>query len=106
MVCALQSERRKPREQGNIRVRYAKRRDENEGEIVNALENAGCQVHKLDDIDLLVGLAGKNYLIECKHPKRAKRVRPLQRKLRDNWQGQYAIVTTAEQALRIVGLWI
>ena len=89
-------------------MRYAKRRDENEGEIVNALENAGCQVHKLDDIDLLVGLAGRNYLLEVKHPKRASnsRIRPLQRKLRDNWQGQYAVVTTAEQALRVVGLWV
>ena len=89
-------------------TRWAKRRDENEPDIVVALQNAGCQVHKLDDIDLLVGLAGRNYLIEIKHPNRSSksRIRPIQRKLKDGWQGQYDIVTTAEQALRVVGLWV
>lgn len=88
-------------------TRYAKRRDENEAEIIAALKNAGCDVIQLNDIDLLVGLAGRNYLLEVKHPKRASesRIRPFQRKLRSSWGGQYTIVTTVEHALRVVGLW-
>ena len=86
--------------------RYARQRDLNEPEIVKALETAGCQVLKASDVDLIVGMAGRNYLIEVKRPKRASesRIRPIQRTLRDSWLGQYAIVTTAQEALQAVGL--
>ena len=36
-------------------LRYDAKRDENEPEIVEALEAAGAKVMRLDDIDLLVG---------------------------------------------------
>lgn len=85
-------------------TRYAKRRDENEPEIIDALKAAGCDVLQADDVDLIVGRAGRTFILEIKHPKRASesRIKPIQRKLRDSWRGQYAIVTTPEQALAAI----
>ena len=89
-------------------TRYAKRRDENEPEIVRALENAGCDVVRTDEIDLVVGLGKKSYCLEVKRPGMAtkSRLRPIQKRLRTRWNGHYAIVTTPEEALRAVGLWV
>ena len=86
--------------------RYAARRDRSEGAIVDALETAGCDVLRATDIDLIVGRAGLNWLLECKSPGRASesRMRPLQKRLRASWRGQYSIVTTPAEALRAVGL--
>lgn len=87
-------------------TRYAKRRDQNEGAIREALERAGCDVIQTDEIDLVCGRAGLSFLLECKHPDRAteSRLRPTQKRLRDNWRGHYAIVTTVDEALAAVGL--
>jgi hypothetical protein len=85
-------------------MRYAKRRDQNEPGIKDALEKAGFDVVQTDEIDLIAGKAGKNYLLEVKlEGVTESRIRPLQRWLRDNWRGQYAIVTTPVEALRAVG---
>lgn len=86
--------------------KYAKRRDENEPEIIAALKAVGCDVLQANDVDLIVGLAGRTYLVEVKHPKRASesRIKPIQKALRANWRGHYVIVTTVEQALQAVGL--
>lgn len=49
----------------------AKRRDDNEPEIVNALVGAGAVVTRLDGDgvpDLLVGYKGKTFLLEVKLP--------------------------------------
>lgn len=87
-------------------TRYAKRRDQNEGAIREALERAGCDVIQTDEIDLVCGRAGRSFLLECKRPDRASesRLRPTQKRLRDNWRGHYAIVTTVDEALAAVGL--
>ncbi len=85
-------------------VRRAAKRDANEPGIVQALEAAGCDVLRATDVDLIVGRANQNYLLECKLPSERKRLRPIQKRLRDQWRGQYAIVTTPEEALRAVGL--
>jgi hypothetical protein len=87
-------------------MRYASRRDMNEPEIVDALEAAGCDVLQATDVDLIVGRAGKNYLVEVKRPMRASpsRIRPIQQRLRASWRGQYSIVTSVDQALQAVGL--
>jgi len=57
--------------------------------------------------DLVVGVAGVNYLIELKNPE----VKPSARRLsRDEaafhgaWRGQVAVVETLEEALALVGL--
>lgn len=85
---------------------FARRRDLNEPAIVAALEAAGCDVLRANDVDLIVGRAGMNFLLECKRPTRAtqSRLRPMQKKLRQSWRGQYAIVTSPENALCAVGL--
>lgn len=50
---------------------YAKRRDKCERDIVLALRSIGASVQQLDARgvpDLLVGLGGRMWLIECKDP--------------------------------------
>lgn len=85
--------------------RYAARRDANEVEIVRALEAVGCSVLRVDAVDLIVGRAGVNYLIECKDGRKSAGNRPLtpaQKKLRAEWRGQYAVVTSVDEALAVV----
>lgn len=85
--------------------RYAARRDANEGEIVKALLAIGCSVMRVDSVDLIVGRAGVNYLLECKDGRKTAGNRPLtpaQVKLRAGWRGQYAVVTSVEEALAVV----
>jgi hypothetical protein len=83
-------------------MRWAKKRDLNENSIVEALEAIGCDVLKASDVDLIVGRAGKNFLLEVKQPKGAK-LQPIQKRLRQSWRGQYAIVTTPIEALKAIG---
>ena len=50
-------------------MRRDARRDDNEYEIIQALEAIGCTVRRLDrPVDLLVGYRASNYLIEVKNP--------------------------------------
>lgn len=87
-------------------LRYARRRDLNEPEIVQALEACACDVLRASDVDLIVGRAGRTFLLEVKRPKRAveSRISPIQKRLRSGWRGHYAIVQSVEQALAAVGL--
>ena len=88
--------------------RYAMARDENEPEIVKALESCGCAVFRLDTpCDLLVARGGVNILIEVKNPDKPKsdrRQTPAQRDFSEDWEekGQYDIVETAEEAIALV----
>ena len=85
--------------------RYAKRKDMAQTAIVQALRRCGCDVLVTDATDLIVGRAGLTYILEVKNPGYTDRdLKPSQIKLRDHWRGQYAIVTTAEEALRAVGV--
>lgn len=88
--------------------RYALRKDENQTDIVKALESTGCDVWILHQpVDLLVARAGVNYLLEVKNPKKPKSGRkhtPAQVKFFREWQGQKATVETTEQALAAVGV--
>lgn len=85
--------------------RYAKRRDANEREIIDALEAIGCTVAPSDVVDLLVGRAGQTYLLEVKDgdksPSRRK-LTPSQKKLQAGWKGHYAVVKSVEEALTAV----
>jgi len=81
--------------------RYAKRRDENEESIVNALEAIGCTVVRLDSpVDLLCGRGGTNILLECKMPK-GRNTKPQQRFF-SGWKGQARVVRTPEEAIEAV----
>jgi Holliday junction resolvase len=54
-----------------MRPRHARKRDDNEPEIVEAFEALGCSVTRLDGKgvpDLLVGMRGRTWLVEVKCP--------------------------------------
>jgi len=99
--------------------RYAKKRDENEPDIVSALKGVGASVYKMDGLgagfpDLLVGHNGRNLLLEVKNPDdtrgggRQYKARK-QGGLDDdqviwhaNHRGQVAVVTTVDEAIQAV----
>lgn len=64
--------------------RRAARRDENEAEIVTALEAVGASVTRISEDgvpDLLVGFRGRTYLLEIKLPLTARGALPAGRRL-------------------------
>lgn len=86
----------------NMKYRgYNAKRDENEPDIVVALRKINASVKRLDDIDLLVGWQGRNFLLECKTEKGA--LTDSQEEMVRTWRGQYEIVRTPEEALRAIG---
>jgi len=85
-------------------MRNAAKRDKVEREIVVALQSVGCTVQRISAkgvADLLVGRHGENYLLEIKS--RSGELTPDQVAFRENWEGQYAVVRSVEQALAAVG---
>jgi len=84
--------------------------DSNQGEIVAALRKIGCSVTSLADVgkgcpDLLVGLAGKNFLIEVKDgqkPPSAQKLTSDQESWHKVWQGQVKVITNVNDALDLV----
>jgi hypothetical protein len=96
---------------------YARRRDSNEKAIIEALRAAGASVQQLDEVgvpDLLVGYAGKTWLVEVKdeHGKAEKRSKRTEIGLRDTqekwwaaWKGGPLVtVCTVEEALAVIGV--
>ena len=84
-------------------MRYARRRDDTEADIVCALISAGCEVRRAGDIDLLVSRAGRLWGLECKTPGREKKLQPIQEWLNGRWP-DYHVVSSPEEALKAVGL--
>lgn len=86
---------------------FARKRDANEPEIIEALEAAGASVFVLDKpLDLLVGFRGETFLLEVKNgaqPPSWQRVTDAQREFISGWAGQYAIVNSKESALAAIG---
>ena len=86
--------------------RYALRKDKNQGDIVDALRKVGATVRVMHDpLDLIVGFRGRNFLLECKQEKKkgwASELTPAQIKFCNEWQGQHAIVYTAEEAIAVI----
>lgn len=89
--------------------------DGNQGDIVDALRDAGCSVSLIQGAngsagvpDLLVGRSGRNYVLEVKRPKAKGQqggvLSDEQRSWLACWRGSAAVVTTADEALRSVGL--
>jgi len=95
-----------------MRTARANRVDDNQAEIVNALEKVGASVKSLGAVgdgcpDLLVGHSSVNYLMEVKNPQQFpshRKLTPEQEKWHRLWRGQKAIVETPEDALRVLGL--
>ena len=86
--------------------------DANQGEIVEALRQAGCTVQLLHMVgkgcpDLLVGTRGINVLIECKDgskPPSARKLTADQLEWHDAWRGQVTVVCSVDEALSVVGV--
>jgi hypothetical protein len=94
--------------EGMSKYRRAAKVDANQAEIVKALRSIPGVTVALRHDDILVGrrvkpLQGVTFWFEIK--KRAgKGVRPGQAKLRNEWAGHYAIVSTLDEILAEIGL--
>ena len=83
------------------------RTDANHAEIVRALRRCGCSVLSLASVgngcpDLLVGLGGRNVLLEVKTGKRE--LDGEQVAFHAAWNGPIRTVRTAEEAIAALGL--
>ncbi|MEM9388727.1 MAG: hypothetical protein AAGA68_27040 [Pseudomonadota bacterium] len=93
-------------------MRRAAKVDDNQGDVVEALRKCGCSVSSTAAVgngfpDIVVGVAGRNYLLEIKDGSKIPSKRQLTRdekKFRDGWSGQVATVNSPDEALRVVGL--
>ncbi len=83
--------------------------DQNQPEIVSALEAVGCQVMDLSSIgggcpDLLVSFRDTLYLLEVKNPQTRGKLNKLQHAWHEKWQGRpVAVVHSIEEALQVIG---
>ena len=86
--------------------------DRNQPKIVSALRKAGCSVAVTSTAgkgfpDIVVGLQGKNYMIEIKDGEAFPSDRKLnkrQKKFHSTWKGQIDVALCVDDALEIVGL--
>lgn len=89
----------------------AKRVDANQPEIVRALRQCGASVQPIHAVgkgvpDLLVGLQGRNVLLEIKDgskPPSARQLTGDERDWHEAWRGQVVVVNSVDEALRAVG---
>lgn len=86
--------------------RWAKRVDDSQRSIVEALRKAGRDVFVWNDIfDLIVGYQGFTYLLDCKTRNSGHGLTESQRKWLRQWRGgAIAIVFTPEEALLATSL--
>jgi hypothetical protein len=88
--------------------RYNAKVDKNQSEIVAALRGIGASVeltHRVgnDFGDLIVGWAGRTYVMEVKQVK--GRESPGQREARQSWRGDtWAVVRSVDDALEVLGV--
>jgi len=84
--------------------KYAKKRDDAEPDIVDALKRVGAQVHKINEKsipDLLVGFRRQWFLLEVKTGNR----KPDQGQVDflESAYGPAALVRSVDEALRVIG---
>jgi len=90
---------------GRGAMRWARRTDENHDEIVLALQQIGCSVLDLTRVgdgcpDILVGWRQVCVLMEIK--KLGGKLNPDQTLFSQTWRGCMFVVSTPEQAIRIM----
>lgn len=86
--------------------------DANQAEIVKALRKVGVSVQPLHRVgggvpDLLCGHAGKNMLLEVKDGAKvpsARTLTPDQKEWLEGWRGQWAVVTSVDDAFDALGI--
>lgn len=89
-------------------MRRAPKLDRTQPEIVAALRSAGASVQSLAAVgggvpDLVVGIGGQTYLIECKDgklPPSGRTLTPQQRAWHDAWRGSPVwVISSADEAV-------
>jgi hypothetical protein len=93
-------------------MRRASRVDENQREIVQALRKCGASVLSLAELgkgcpDLLIAIGNRTLMLEVKDgskPPSARKLTPDQQRFHASWQGQIAVVTSVDEALKAVGI--
>jgi len=91
-------------------MRRRARVDRNQAEIVKALRAVGCSVQQLHTIgkgcpDILVGVRGRNLLMEIKDgslPPSARLLTPFELLWQQTWGGQVVTVQSVDEALTAV----
>ena len=91
-------------------MRRAARTDSNHAEIISALRQIGCSVVSLAPLgngcpDLLVGIFGRNLLLEVKDGDKcqsARQLTPLEREFHETWKGKVYTVECSEEAIDAV----
>ena len=83
--------------------------DTNQKAVVADLRKAGCSVALLHQVgkgvpDIVVGIAGINHLFEIKNPETRGKLNPDQVRWHEAWNGSVFTVTSAEEALRCMGM--
>jgi Holliday junction resolvase len=86
--------------------------DHNQKEIVEALRKAGASVLVTSNVgkgfpDIIVGLAGKNWLIEIKNPKSSygkTGLNKIQKDFHSTWTGRVHVIYSIDEALKLIGL--
>ena len=90
----------------SVQPRRARKADANQAAIVAGLRALEIGVLVLNaEADLAVGYRGKTILLEVKRPDRRSpsRIQPSQKRLAETWPGAYAIVSTLDEALAVIG---
>lgn len=91
--------------------RFARKVDANHSAIVKALRKVGCSVQSLAAVgdgvpDILVGLRGRNWIMEIKDgskPPSQRKLTPKQEKWRREWRGEQPVeIETVAQALAVI----
>ena len=93
------------------KYRRAAKIDKNQQGIVGALRNLPGVSVELNHDDILVGYNLQTYWFEVKAPDCANKagkvfesaIKPDQKRIRRTWTGHYAIVTTYDEILEIIG---
>ena len=78
------------------------RKDDNEAEIVAALEKIGCRVYDKLPVDLLVECRGRWFLVECKNPLGLNRTTKRQDEFFEITRAPAGIARDAEGAIELV----
>ena len=90
-------------------MRRAARIDDNQKEIIAAFRKAGCSVKPVHTIkgfvDIIVGLNGRNILVEIKDgnkPKSARKLTTAESEFHKQWKGQVCIVESVADVAAIL----
>ena len=94
--------------------RYAAKIDNNQNQIVKVLRQIPGISVALNHDDILIGWQGRTYWIEIKNPEQANKAGKVfnskkqegQRELEKTWTGHYKIVTTVEEILKELEIFI